>query len=164
MVIGVGHHHRLREVGFHVENGAEAAEGSGDGFIGWGWVVCKSDPSWLLLVVVLGGSRGGDMPMEVSTPFTENRSLIDTGSPCRGPIVLPVLSKYSSNFAAVAKASSKRISVQHVVSWWARAARFANARVSSNEESPPDDSFRSRMVMSVSSVRASSAGVRHLRI
>lgn len=102
--------------------------------------------------------------MEVSTPFTENRSLIDTGSPWRGPIVLPVLFRYSSIFAAVAKASSKRISVQHVVSWWARAARFANARVNSNEERPPEDSFRSRMVMSVSSVRASSAGVRHLRI
>lgn len=40
MVVRVGHHHRLREIGFHVEHCAEAAEGLGDGFVGWGGIVC----------------------------------------------------------------------------------------------------------------------------
>jgi len=102
--------------------------------------------------------------MEVSTPFMENRSLIETGRPCSGPSVLPVLDRYSSISLAVVKASLKRISVQHVVSWWASAARLANARVSSREDRSPVDNFRSRMVMSVSSVRASSVGVRCWRI
>lgn len=40
VVVRVGHHHRLREIGFHVEHGTEAAEGLRDGLIDWGWVVC----------------------------------------------------------------------------------------------------------------------------
>ena len=62
-------------------------------------------------------SLGSVLPMEVSTPLTENRSLMETGRPCRGPIVLPVLARYSSIPLAIAKASSKKISVQHVVNW-----------------------------------------------
>lgn len=97
-----------------------------------------------------------ELPIDVSTPFTENKSLIETGNPCKGPSVEPVFARYSSICFAVAKASSKKISVQHVVSWWARDARLAKAVVSSREVSSPEESLRRRTVISVSSVKASS--------
>ena len=100
----------------------------------------------------------------MSTPFTEKRSLIETGRPCRGPRVVPVFARYSSICFAVAKASSKKISVQQVVSWCASAARLANALVNSSEDSSAEESLRRRTVISVSSVSASSAGVSMRRI
>lgn len=72
----------------------------------------------------------------------------------------PVLARWVSRSLAVAKASLKKISVQQVVSWWARAARLAKTRVRWREERSPVDSLRRRTVMSVSSVRASSSGLR----
>ena len=112
--------------------------------------------SWYIIV--------GFLPIDVSTPFTEKRSLIEMGRPCNGPKVVPVFARYSSICFAVAKASSKKISVQQVVSWCASAARLANARVNSSEDSSAEESLRRRTVISVSSVSASSAGVSMRRI
>lgn len=77
----------MRQVGFHVEHRAESAECSGDGFVGRGRVASESDPSCVVSVgTVLSAGYPKDerpwfIPMEVSTPFTENRSLIETGRP-----------------------------------------------------------------------------------
>lgn len=45
MVIRVGHHHRLREVGLHVQHRAEAAQGRHDALVGAGGLVGQPDPA-----------------------------------------------------------------------------------------------------------------------
>lgn len=45
MVIRVGHHHRLWQIGLDIEHGTEATQRARDGFIGRGWVVGETDPS-----------------------------------------------------------------------------------------------------------------------
>ena len=60
-------------------------------------------------------SSDGDAPMMVSSPFITNWSLSDIGKPCRGPICLPLLRRWSSTSLARARARSMNISVRQFV-------------------------------------------------
>ena len=63
-----------------------------------------------------GLNARADNPMVESTPFILNESFNDTGSPCKGPIGVPVRSKWSSSSRARCKARSNRGSVRQRVS------------------------------------------------
>ena len=67
------------------------------------------------------------MPSVDCRPLYLKLSLIDTGTPWRGPIGFPCSAMYASRNSPRLSASSKKISVRQFASCWAIAARLQNA-------------------------------------
>lgn len=114
------------------------------------------------LLVGTGLSRKETNPNVDGIPATLNESFKLIGRPCRGPIVLSVVARCSSNCFARAKASSKNVSVRQLVNCWAIAARLLNAVVTSAEVYSFLEILARRAVASPVLVISSSRGVRRL--